>query len=99
MPGIEFARFKLAAPRSSLFSLALLAGLTFSWAYAGELFQLEETEPVPAYRAIGRKSQPGRLRGIAGLRSPLTEMNFSIGDTLFCHGIKCKSENHGHHCR
>lgn len=29
-------------------------------------------EPVHAYRVLGRKAQPGRLRGIAGLESPLT---------------------------
>jgi class 3 adenylate cyclase/predicted ATPase len=28
-------------------------------------------EPVKTYRVLGRKSEPGRLRGIAGLESPL----------------------------
>jgi predicted ATPase/class 3 adenylate cyclase len=30
-----------------------------------------KTEPVPAYRVIARKTQPGRLRGIEGLDAPL----------------------------
>ena len=28
-------------------------------------------EPVPAYRVLGRKAEPGRLRGIEGLSAPL----------------------------
>ena len=30
-----------------------------------------KSEPVPAYRIVGMKEQPGRLRGIDGLESPL----------------------------
>ncbi len=30
-----------------------------------------KSEPVQAYRALGRKSQPGRLRGIEGLIAPI----------------------------
>jgi adenylate cyclase len=29
------------------------------------------TDPVPAYRVVGEKAQPGKLRGIEGLRAPL----------------------------
>jgi class 3 adenylate cyclase len=30
-----------------------------------------KAEPVPAYRVLGRKAQPGRARGLQGLQSPL----------------------------
>jgi predicted ATPase/class 3 adenylate cyclase len=30
-----------------------------------------KSQPVPAYRVLGRKASPGRLRGIAGLAAPL----------------------------
>ena len=30
-----------------------------------------KSEPVPAYRVLGRKAEPGRLRGIEGLNAPL----------------------------
>jgi predicted ATPase len=30
-----------------------------------------KSEPVPAYRVLGPKAQPGRLRGLAGLHAPL----------------------------
>jgi class 3 adenylate cyclase len=37
----------------------------------GEILVKGKSEPVPAYRVLGRKAQPGRLRGVPGLYSPL----------------------------
>lgn len=51
------------------------------------LFQVEElggisvkgkAEPVLAYRVIGRKAAPGRMRGIEGLASPLVGRDFEM---------------------
>jgi class 3 adenylate cyclase/tetratricopeptide (TPR) repeat protein len=39
-------------------------------------------EPVTAYRALGRKAEPGRLRGIEGLSSPLIGRKAEM-DTLW----------------
>ena len=49
---------KLVAP---LFELESLGGIEIKGV----------SNPVPAYRVLGRKAQPGRLRGIEGLSSPL----------------------------
>jgi class 3 adenylate cyclase/tetratricopeptide (TPR) repeat protein len=37
-------------------------------------------EPVPAYRALGAKQQPGRLRGIPGLETPLIGREAEVKD-------------------
>ena len=51
-----------------------------TWQQVAPLFDCEElggieikgkTEPVRAWRVLGRKSDPGRLRGIEGLEAPL----------------------------
>lgn len=43
----------------------------FDFQALGPLTIKGKDEPVRAYRVLGRKTQPGRLRGIAGLESPL----------------------------
>ena len=39
-----------------------------------------KSEPVPAYRVIGPKAVPGRLRGIEGLSTPLVGRDNEIGE-------------------
>lgn len=43
----------------------------FDFEELGPLAVKGKEQPVRAYRVLGRKAQPGRLRGIAGLESPL----------------------------
>ena len=43
----------------------------FEFESLGDIEVKGKSEPVPAYRVLGRKSQPGRLRGIEGLSAPL----------------------------
>jgi class 3 adenylate cyclase len=50
--------FRLVAP---IFDFEILSGIQVKG----------KSEPVRAYRILGRKAIPGRLRGIAGLESPL----------------------------
>jgi class 3 adenylate cyclase len=50
--------FRLVAP---MFDFEILSGIQVKG----------KSEPVRAYRILGRKANPGRLRGIAGLESPL----------------------------
>ncbi|MDX1615065.1 MAG: adenylate/guanylate cyclase domain-containing protein, partial [Candidatus Promineifilaceae bacterium] len=47
----------------------------------GEIEVKGKAEPVPAYRVLGRRAEPGRLRGIAGLESPLVGRQAEL-DTL-----------------
>lgn len=50
--------YKLVAP---LFEFEPLGGIAVKG----------KAEPVPAYRVLGRKAEPGSLRGLSGLASPL----------------------------
>jgi len=48
-----------------------LAAPLFEFEALGALEIKGKKEPAPAYRVLGRKVAPGRLRGLAGLQSPL----------------------------
>ncbi len=56
-----------------------LVGPLFECEYLGAIEVKGKSQPVPAYRVLGRKASPGRLRGIPGLAAPLvgraTEMD------------------------
>jgi predicted ATPase/class 3 adenylate cyclase len=56
-----------------------LVAPVFDFKQLGEVTVKGKEDPVPAYQVIGRKSQPGRLRGIAGLRSPLVGRDPEMG--------------------
>jgi predicted ATPase/class 3 adenylate cyclase len=56
-----------------------LVAPAFDFEKLGPITVKGKDEPVQAYRAIGRKTQPGRLRGIAGLRAPLVGRDPEMG--------------------
>jgi class 3 adenylate cyclase/tetratricopeptide (TPR) repeat protein len=43
----------------------------FEFEHLGEIQVKGKDEPLPAYRVLGPKAMPGRLRGVEGLESPL----------------------------
>lgn len=49
-----------------------------------------KTEPVPAYRLLRAKAQPGRVRGLAGLESPM------VGRSAELHSLLAISEAAAH---
>ena len=51
----------------------------FEFESLGEIEVKGKSEPVPAYRVIGPKAVPGRLRGIEGLSAPLIGRDREIG--------------------
>ena len=51
----------------------------FEFESLGELDVKGKSEPVPAYRVIGPKAVPGRLRGIEGLSAPLIGRDSEFG--------------------
>ena len=56
-----------------------LVAQAFDFEELGQIPLKGKDEPLKAYRVIGRKSQPGRRRGIAGLRAPLVGRDPEMG--------------------
>jgi class 3 adenylate cyclase/tetratricopeptide (TPR) repeat protein len=49
----------------------MLVAPLFEFEALGPVMVKGKREPIKAYRVLGRKAEPGRMRGIAGLESPL----------------------------
>ncbi len=59
-----------------------LVGPLFEFEDLGGIQVKGKPEPVPAYRVLRRKSDPGRLRGIEGLEAPLIGRESEWSDLL-----------------
>jgi class 3 adenylate cyclase/tetratricopeptide (TPR) repeat protein len=56
-----------------------LAAPVFEWEELGEIEVKGKAEPVRAFRPLGRKAQPKRVRGVEGLDAPLIGRDMELG--------------------